>query len=52
MIIGAPYFNAPVGSDAGKVYVYFGGSSVDPVVDSEMIGELAQDIFGYSVASG
>jgi len=52
LIIGAPYFNTSEGSDVGKVYVYFGGLSMDPVVDVEVIGELLQDIFGYSIASG
>jgi len=50
-VIGAPYFNTTVGSDVGKVYIYLGGSSLDDVVDAEIIGELAQDMFGYSVAS-
>jgi hypothetical protein len=50
VIIGA-LLNAAGGTDAGRAYVYFGGASMDNVVDVTLTGEVAGDHFGASVAS-
>ena len=50
VIIGA-YQNDDNGSNSGKAYLYFGGSSMDDVADVTMQGEAAEDRFGYSVSS-
>jgi hypothetical protein len=46
--VGAPYNDAG-GVDAGRVYVYFGGASMDTSADMVMTGEAAGDNFGYAV---
>ncbi|MCK5614895.1 FG-GAP repeat protein, partial [Candidatus Pacearchaeota archaeon] len=38
------------GSDAGKVYVYFGGASMSTTPSWTDVGEAAGDLFGYSVS--
>ena len=38
-------------SDAGRAYVFFGGTSPDPVADLTLIGAAASDAFGYSVGT-
>ncbi|HMQ69209.1 MAG TPA: FG-GAP-like repeat-containing protein [Ignavibacteria bacterium] len=50
VIVGAPYNDAG-GSDAGRVYVYFGDYTMNNAVDVILTGEAAGDIFGVSVAS-
>ena len=47
VIVGAPGFN----SSTGKAYIYFGGTAMNNVVDVTMIGEAANNNFGYSVSS-
>jgi len=39
------------GQDAGKVYLYFGGNTMDNFHELTMTGEVAGDNFGYSLAS-
>jgi len=51
LIITAPYHNTAQGSDAGKVYIYLDGPLLDSSVDAELLGELAQDLFGYAVGA-
>jgi len=51
LIVGAPYFNTAQGTDAGKVYIYFGGPMLDASADAEIVGELSQDLFGYSIGA-
>ncbi|MBK7253013.1 MAG: FG-GAP repeat protein [Ignavibacteria bacterium] len=50
VIVGA-YGNDAVGTDAGRAYVYFGGSSMNSVADLIMTGAAAFDLFGISVSS-
>lgn len=49
VIAGAPLSDA-AGSDAGRAYVYFGGPADDGVADRALDGQVAGDLFGYSVA--
>ncbi|GAB5536793.1 MAG: hypothetical protein Rubg2KO_30420 [Rubricoccaceae bacterium] len=48
-IIGANA-NDAAGSNAGRAYVYFGGASVNNIVDLTLTGLAAIDVFGASVA--
>jgi hypothetical protein len=41
--------NDEAGTDAGKVYFYFGGPGIDAVPDLELLGEAAGDGFGLHV---
>jgi hypothetical protein len=50
VIIGAPYNNAG-GTEAGRAYIYFGGTLMDNIADVTMTGEAAGDYFGYSVST-
>ena len=50
VIVGAANNNA-AGSDAGRVYVYYGGPSADGTPDLVLTGEAAGDFFGISVAA-
>jgi hypothetical protein len=49
--VGAP-FNNVVASEAGRVYVFFGGDPMDATVDLTLSGEIAGDHFGWSVCRG
>ena len=49
--IGA-HWNDEGGTDAGKVYIYFGGKQIDTRPDIVLKGERANDWFGASVAGG
>ncbi len=46
VIVGAYYYNSYV----GRVYMYFGGSSLDNTADVMMTGEATNNYFGYSVS--
>ncbi|MBK6774254.1 MAG: FG-GAP repeat protein [Ignavibacteria bacterium] len=50
VIVGA-IGNDAGGSDAGRAYIYFGGSSMNNVADLIFTGEAAGDNFGYSASS-
>jgi len=50
-VIVAAHRNDAGGVDAGRAYVYFGGSSMDNTVDVTLTGAAAGDQFGVSVAS-
>ena len=50
VIIGA-YQYISNGSTVGRSYIYFGGSTMNNLVDVKMTGEAEQDYFGYSVSS-
>jgi hypothetical protein len=50
VIIGA-YNNDAGGSNAGRAYIYFGGTSMDIFADVTMTGEVAVDWFGKSVST-
>jgi hypothetical protein len=50
VIVGVPRNDAG-GTDAGRAYVYQGGSAMNNVVDVTMTGAAAGDNFGFSVAS-
>ncbi|MFQ5456297.1 MAG: hypothetical protein ACE5EA_08865 [Nitrospirota bacterium] len=45
-------FNDKGGVDSGRVYIYFGGESVDDIPDVILTGEAEGDGFGYSVSIG
>jgi len=47
VIVGASIYN----NYTGAAYVYFGGPSMDNIVDLRMIGENSDDRFGYTVSS-
>lgn len=40
------------GSDAGKVYIYFGGKQISGQPDITLVGERPNDWFGTSIAGG
>jgi hypothetical protein len=50
VIVGAP-FNDNGGTDAGRAYIYFGGSPMNNSVDVTLTGSNAQDNFGLSVSA-
>ena len=50
VIVGA-YLNDAGGSEAGRSYIYFGGTSMDNTADVIMTGEAAGDDFGRSVST-
>ena len=49
VIVGA-FNNDAGGNDAGRAYVYYGGSSPNAVADLILTGAAANDFFGYSVS--
>ncbi|MCY7361177.1 MAG: integrin alpha, partial [Ignavibacteria bacterium] len=49
IIIGAPDNDAG-GTDAGKVYIYYGGTIINNIVDVVIIGEAAGDRLGVAVS--
>jgi hypothetical protein len=50
VIVGA-YYNDAGGASAGRAYIYYGGTSMDDVVDVTMTGQAAGDFFGWSVST-
>jgi len=50
VIVGA-YFNDAGGSEAGRAYIYFGGSSMDNTADLILTSAAANDWFGASVSN-
>ncbi|MFH1197916.1 MAG: FG-GAP-like repeat-containing protein [bacterium] len=44
------YDDIIVGASFGRVYIYYGGSSMDNIADVTMIAENENDIFGVSVS--
>lgn len=50
VVIGAPGFDGPAGTNSGAAYVYFGGSgSFDPVVDATINGTASSSNMGAAV---
>ncbi len=53
IVITAPYNDPASGTDAGKVYVHFGGAGLDTTADVILTGETPSDYFGgYSYQGG
>ncbi len=50
VIVAAPNTDDPA-VDAGKVYLYYGGRSMDNIVDASFRGIYANDNFGYSLST-
>ena len=50
VIVGA-FQNDAGGTDAGRAYIYFGGTAMDSIADVILDGEAAGDRFGESVSS-
>jgi hypothetical protein len=50
VIVGA-HLNDTGGTDAGRAYIYFGGSQMNNVADVIMTGEVANDQYAYSVSA-
>jgi hypothetical protein len=50
VIVGAP-FNLAIVSNAGRSYIYFGGTLMDNIADVTMTGDEADDDFGFSVST-
>ena len=50
VIIGA-YGNDAGGSNAGRAYIYYGGTGMDNIADVILTGAAAGDFFGFSVSS-
>lgn len=50
-VIISAYRNDAAGSDAGRVYVYYGSKSMDSEEDVILTGEDANDYFGNSISS-
>jgi hypothetical protein len=49
VVVGAP-FNDAGGANAGRAYVYFGGSAPDSIADLVLTGTVASGQFGRAVA--
>jgi hypothetical protein len=49
-LVGAPYFDTDSLTDAGVVYVFYGGSSMDAAPDYKHFGDQASAHFGWSVS--
>ena len=50
VIVGA-YFNDAGGSNAGRTYIYYGGSIFNNIADVTLTGAAAGDYFGHSVST-
>jgi hypothetical protein len=50
LIVGA-FYNDAGGANAGRAYVYYGGSAADTIPDLTLTGESAGDYFGRSVST-
>ncbi|HRP92387.1 MAG TPA: integrin alpha, partial [Ignavibacteriaceae bacterium] len=50
VVVGAQQNDAG-GNNAGRSYIYFGGSVIDDIADVILTGEVADDYFGTSVSS-
>ena len=50
VIVGAS-FNDNGGTDAGRAYIYFGGSGMNNTADVILTGAAADDIFGASIST-
>ncbi|MGH7274858.1 MAG: integrin alpha, partial [Nitrospiria bacterium] len=50
IIVGA-FLNDAGGEDAGRVYIFFGGASMDGIADLVLTGQAAGDQFGLSVST-
>ena len=50
IIVGTPY-NSSSGGNAGKVYIYYGGQTLNTAPDLTLKGEYPYDLFGMSLAS-
>jgi hypothetical protein len=50
VIVGAEH-NDAAGNNAGRAYIFYGGSTMDNVADIVLNGETANDLFGISVSS-
>ena len=50
-VVVAAYMNDAGGSNAGRAYVYFGGSSMNNTADLTLTGVAAGDELGYSVST-
>lgn len=50
-IVGAPLYDDGPDTDAGRVYVYFGGRPMNAGWDVSMYGDSEGDQFGYSVSN-
>jgi hypothetical protein len=51
-VIVVGHLNDAAGNDAGRAYIFFGGSSMDAMADVVLSGEAAGDFFGFSVSGG
>lgn len=51
VVVGAPYFDQGDSTNAGRAYIYYGGSVMDNVVDVRLYNWNKYDLFGYSVSS-
>ena len=51
LAVGAP-LAASVNGDTGEVYVYFGGPGFGGTPDRTLAGEVAGDLFGWTIAGG
>lgn len=49
VIVGAP-LNDAAGTDAGRAYIYYGGASMNNLVDVVLTGEFSGNQFGFRVA--
>ncbi len=49
--VGAPLNNA-IGTEQGRVYVFYGGSAMDAVADLVLDGDLPGDRFGWALSRG
>ena len=50
-VIVAAYYNDAAGVDAGRAYIYLGGSNMNSTADVVMTGAAAGDWFGISVST-
>jgi hypothetical protein len=50
-LIGAPY-NDEGGTNIGRAYIFYGGDPMNTVVDVDIAGQQAGELFGFDVATG
>jgi len=50
-VIAGANLNDAGGANAGRAYVYFGGSSMNSTPDFSLTGEIANDQFGWTVST-
>ncbi|MBN1754951.1 FG-GAP repeat protein, partial [bacterium] len=51
LVAGAPMYSGSIGSSQGRVYVFFGGPSMDTIPDLILDGTMVREQFGIAVSN-